>query len=109
MTRPVPDINEPLPPELKRTLDFCRCSSHALVGLKLYFSFSCLVGGALNSHIPSSARANIAKPTMHRIVSKLSFRGIIGHHRASWKARQPRPRLAFSWRSCQLPQRPFRL
>src|SRR5436305_15294263 len=79
MARPSAETNEPLPPELKRTLDFCRCSSHCGVGSKLYFSFNCLSGGLLNSHMPSSAnvlmagkrnrrtkkRENIAQPKGH--------------------------------------------
>src|SRR4051794_38590388 len=50
-------MNEPDPPELNRTLAFCRCSSHCGVGSKLYFCFSCAAGGLLNNHIPSSAKA----------------------------------------------------
>src|SRR5205809_1120849 len=55
MTRPSAETNEPDPPLLKRTEDFCTCSSHASVTSKPYFSLSCLPGGLLNSHMPSSA------------------------------------------------------
>ena len=54
MTRPSAETNEPEPPQLKRTDDFCTCSSQAAVGSKLYFSLSSLRGGLLNSHMPSS-------------------------------------------------------
>src|SRR5438552_3297230 len=55
MTRPSAETNEPEPPLLKRTDDFWTCSSHASVTSKPYFSLSCLRGGWLNSHMPSSA------------------------------------------------------
>src|SRR5437868_3081641 len=57
MHRPFGETNEPLPPELNRTLAFCRCSSQSFVGSKLYFFLNCLRGGLLNSHIPSSPKA----------------------------------------------------
>src|SRR5260370_37389187 len=62
MHRPVAETNEPLPPELNRTLDFWRCSSHCLLGSKLYLSFNCLMGGAVLSHIPSSPNARSLRP-----------------------------------------------
>src|SRR6266568_5440337 len=93
MTSPFADTNEPLPPELKRTLAFWRCSSHCGVGSKLYLSFSCLSGGALNSHIPSSAVATVAKPIRQPMVIELSFRKLekaisIGQHKMSMRTRQ---------------------
>src|SRR6266700_8337578 len=93
MQSPVAETNEPLPPELKRTLAFCRCSSHCCVGSKLYFSFSCLSGGVLKSHIPSSAIAAVAKPVRQAIVIALSFCGLkkgisIGEHRTPTRTRQ---------------------
>src|ERR1051326_3807054 len=54
MTRPSGETNEPEPPLLKRTDDFMTWSYQALSFSKLYFSLSCLTGGLLNSHIPSS-------------------------------------------------------
>src|SRR6266536_6136227 len=93
MTRPFDETKEPLPPELKRTLAFWRWSSHFGVGSKLYFSFSCLSGGALKSHIPSSAIATVAKPVRQMIVIALSFCGLkkginIGQHRTPTRTRQ---------------------
>src|SRR5207237_8149883 len=93
MTRPLEEMKEPLPPELKRTLDFCRCSSHCGVGSKLYFSFSCLSGGTLKSHIPSSAIAAAAKPIRQVIMIALSFREFvkaisIDQHRTPTRTRQ---------------------
>ena len=58
MTSPLGETNEPLPPELNRTLAFRRCSSHCWVGSNWYLSFSCLSGGLSNNHMPSSAFAN---------------------------------------------------
>src|SRR5205814_10635419 len=66
-------MNEPLPPELKRTLAFWRWSSHCGVGSKVYFSFSCLSGGALKSHIPSSAIAHATKQVVHAMTNARSF------------------------------------
>src|SRR5262249_27593125 len=57
MTRPSAETNDPEPPLLKRTDDFWMCSSHLAVGSKSYFSLRIFVGGALNSHMPSSAFA----------------------------------------------------
>src|SRR5688572_21904778 len=57
MTSPSAETIEPDPPVLKRTHDFCRCSSHCGVASKPYLSFSSFVGALLNSHIPSSAAA----------------------------------------------------
>src|SRR6516164_4218606 len=57
ITSPVGDTSDPEPPVEMRTHDFCRCSSHAAVGSKPYFSFSCFAGGRLKSHMPSSADA----------------------------------------------------
>src|SRR6266566_6544736 len=93
MTRPFAETKEPLPPELKRTLAFCKCSSHCGLGSKLYFSFSCLSGGALNSHIPSSAIAAAAKPITQAIVIALSLGEFekaigIGQHRTLTRTRQ---------------------
>src|SRR5438046_8797000 len=86
-------MNEPLPPELKRTLAFWRCSSHCGVGSKLYFSFSCLRGGALKSHITSSAIATVASPARQVIVMALSVGGrkkgiSIGQHKTQTRTRQ---------------------
>src|SRR6266699_6977354 len=93
MTRPFDETQDPLPPELKRTLAFWRCSSHCGVGSKLYFSFSCLSGGALNSHIPSFANAAAAKPIRQVIVIALSLGEFekaisIGQHRTPTRTRQ---------------------
>src|SRR6266571_6649161 len=93
MTSPFAETKEPLPPELNRTLAFCRCSSHCGVGSKLYFSFSCLSGGALKRHIPSSAIAAVAKPIRHVIMIALSFREFvkaisIDQHRTPTRTRQ---------------------
>src|ERR1700736_3661471 len=57
MTRPSGDTNEPEPPLLKRTDDFCTCSSHLSEGSKPYLSLRTLRGGLLKSHMPSSAGA----------------------------------------------------
>src|SRR6516164_5376274 len=57
MTRPLGEMNEPDPPLLKRTDDFCTCSSHSGVASKPYFFLSNSFGRWLNSHIPSSAPA----------------------------------------------------
>ena len=94
MTRPFPDTNEPLPPELKRTLDFWRCSNHCWVGSNWYFSLSCLSGGALKSHIPSSASADATQTIAHATASGPSFREVpeavnIGKHKMLTDARQP--------------------
>src|ERR1051325_9970217 len=85
MHNPFGEINEPLPPELKRTLAFCRCSSHCGVASKLCFSLSCLSGGALNNHIPSSAEAEVKAIAM---MSGVKIREIIRQHRAVNKSRQ---------------------
>ena len=53
-TSPLDDTNEPEPPELKRTLDRCKCSYQAWSGSKPYFSFRIFLGGLLKSHMPSS-------------------------------------------------------
>src|ERR1700722_17317728 len=53
MTSPSAETNEPEPPLLKRTDDFCTCSSHLSVGSNLYFSCRYLRGGLLNSNMPS--------------------------------------------------------
>src|SRR5256885_394031 len=63
MHNPFAEMKEPLPPELKRTLAFWRCSSHCGVGSKLYFSLNCLSGGLLNNHIPSSPNARPLRAT----------------------------------------------
>src|SRR5262249_47669161 len=94
MTSPFAATNEPLPPELKRTLAFCRCSHHCCVGSHSYFSLSCLSGGALKSHIPSSAAADPAQAIAHTAASDLSFREvskavIIDQLRMLTRARQP--------------------
>src|SRR5262245_50621722 len=60
MTRPSAETKEPEPPLLKRTDDCCTCSSHLLVGSKLYFFLRVSRGGWLNNHMPSSARARDA-------------------------------------------------
>src|SRR6266566_9437100 len=93
MTSPFAETKDPLPPELKRTLAFWRWSSHCGVGSKLYFSLSCLSGGALKSHIPSSAIAVVAKPIRQVIVIALSVcefvKAIsIGQHRTPTRTRQ---------------------
>src|SRR5437764_1033031 len=49
MQSPLPETNDPLPPELNRTLAFCRCSSHCGVGSNRYFSFNCLSGGLVRT------------------------------------------------------------
>src|SRR4051794_7468885 len=59
MTRPSAEMNEPEPPELKRTDAFCKCSYQASGLSKPYFCLSCLRGGLLNSHMPSSAGAGL--------------------------------------------------
>src|SRR6516162_4284871 len=64
MTRPSAETNDPEPPLLKRTDDFWMCSSHLAVGWKSYFSLRILVGGALNSHMPSSAFALVFASVM---------------------------------------------
>src|SRR5258707_6836409 len=56
MTSPSPETNDPEPPLLKRTEDFCTCSSHLSVGSNLYLSCRYLRGGLLNSHMPSSPK-----------------------------------------------------
>src|SRR6266567_4108455 len=78
MHRPVAETNDPLPPELNRTLDFWRCSSHCLLGSKLYLSFNCLMGGAVLSHIPSSPNARSLRPATSKQRQSRIFR--IGHH-----------------------------
>src|SRR5712671_1870876 len=93
MTNPFAETKDPLPPELKRTLAFWRCSSHCGVGSKLYFSFSCLSGGALNSHIPSSAAAAPVKPMRQPMIIEASFSKFekaisIGEHKMPMRARQ---------------------
>src|SRR6266581_183686 len=93
MTSPFAEMNEPLPPELKRTLAFWRCSSHCGVGSKLYFSLTGLSGGALKSHIPSSATAAAAKPVRQPMVIETSFPKFekaisIGQHKTPMRARQ---------------------
>src|SRR5256884_4662538 len=57
----------PISPLLKRTDDFWTWSSHVSVTSKPYFSLSCLRGGWLNSHIPSSARSEGEKVTIKTI------------------------------------------
>src|SRR4051812_10602288 len=57
MTRPSGETNEPEPPLLKRTEDFCTCSNQPGGGSKPYFSWRILSGGLLNSHMPSSVAA----------------------------------------------------
>src|SRR5262245_27185227 len=54
MTSPSAETKLPDPPELNRTDAFWTCSSHFFVTLKSYFFWRYSVGGALNSHIPSS-------------------------------------------------------
>src|SRR6266700_6981520 len=93
MTRPFDETKEPLPPELKRTLAFWRWSSHCGVGSKLYFSLSCLSGGALKSHIPSSATAVPAKLIRQPMIIEASFPKFakvisIGQHKMPMRARQ---------------------
>src|SRR6266404_544131 len=87
MTSPSAETNDPLPPELKRTLAFCKCSSHCPVGSKLYFSFSCFSGGLLNGHIPSSADAATApeieiimtaRRTERKFIANCRTAGVIG-------------------------------
>src|SRR5262245_63037420 len=56
MTRPSAEMNDPEPPALKRTEDFCRCSSHLVSGSKPYLSLRYFLGGLLKSHSPSSER-----------------------------------------------------
>jgi hypothetical protein len=73
ITSPFAETNEPLPPELNRTLAFCRCSSHWGVGSNWYFSFSRFSGGALKSHIPSSANADAAKLVAHAMAKTGNF------------------------------------
>src|SRR5437762_2183448 len=60
ITRPSAETTEPEPPVSKRTQERWRCSSHSGMGVKWYLSWSCLVGGALRSHMPSSAREGTA-------------------------------------------------
>src|SRR5229473_277036 len=73
MTRPSADTNDPEPPLLKRTEDFCTCSSHWAVGSKSYFSLSSLVGGEVNSHMPSSALVLMCSSIM-RVNVMVAFR-----------------------------------
>src|SRR5438034_4990730 len=91
MQSPVAETNEPLPPELNRTLAFCRCSSHCGVGSNWYFSFSCFSGGALKSHIPSLARADTEQPMAQVVAMQHSFREITCQHKMPRCARQLRP------------------
>src|SRR5437879_7522483 len=93
MTSPFAETNEPLPPELKRTLAFCRWSSHCSVGSNWYFSLSCFSGGALKSHIPSSATADATKPIVHATANERSFCDVekavsITEHKTIASARQ---------------------
>src|ERR1043166_3555061 len=74
MTSPLADTNDPLPPELKRTLDFWRCSSHCGVGSNWYFSLNCLRGGLLKSHIPSSAMTETAGRKSNRKAKRQKVR-----------------------------------
>ena len=95
MARPFADTNEPLPPELNRTLAFCRCSSHCCVGSNSYFSLSCLSGDALKSHIPSSAAADAMQPNTLTTANDLSVGEIsetvnIEQHKMLTSARQLR-------------------
>src|SRR5207248_4577212 len=65
----------------KRTEDFCTCSSQSSVASKPYFSLSCLRGGLLNSHMPSSAwsggkRADIKRLAVARSNQRVGFRFI---------------------------------
>src|SRR6266478_8362974 len=93
MQSPVAETKEPLPPELKRTLAFCKCSSHCGLGSKLYFPFSCLRGGALKSHIPSSAAADATNPIAHATANDFSLCDVeravsIAQHRTLTSAQQ---------------------
>src|SRR6266480_1922637 len=95
MQSPLAETNDPLPPELTRTLAFCRCSSHCGVGSNWYFSFSCLSGGELKSHMPSSALAMRARPNTEAIMIEPIFRGLenainIAQHKTLTTARQLR-------------------
>src|SRR5437764_281319 len=60
MTSPSADTNDPDPPELKRTDDFCTWSYHACGSSNLYFFFRCSLGAALKSQSPSSAAVYLA-------------------------------------------------
>src|SRR4029077_15822354 len=93
ITRPLAETNDPLPPELNRTLAFCRCSSHCGVGWNWYLCLSCFSGGELKSHIPSSASADATKPVAHAIANVRNFfsdekMASIAQHRALTCARQ---------------------
>src|SRR5439155_19541207 len=68
--------NEPDPPLLKRTEDFCTCSSQASVTSKPYFSLSCLPGGLLNSHMPSSALRNDMFMESNRLPSAVAWSAV---------------------------------
>ena len=64
ITSPLGETIEPEPPLEMRTHDFCKCSSHAALGSKLYFSLSCFSGGLLKGHMPSSATAETERPSV---------------------------------------------
>src|SRR5262245_33603928 len=60
------------PPAPKRTDDFCRCSSHPASGAKPWRDSRSLAGGALNSHMPSSAR-----PRPERVTAIVAARTVV--------------------------------
>src|SRR5206468_11530073 len=72
MTRPYGDTKDPEPPLLKRTEDFCTWSSHSLVSSNPYFSLSCLRGGLLKSHMPSSAWTETGRGCDNTVMDKMN-------------------------------------
>src|SRR4051794_38096869 len=75
MTRPSAETNEPEPPVLKRTDDFCRWSYHDCGASKPYFFFRCSLGGLLKSQRPSSAgrELSIIKATSASAMGAIRF------------------------------------
>src|SRR5262245_27776486 len=63
MTSPSGETKLADPPAPKRTEDFCKCSSHFASGAKPWRVSRSLAGGALNSHMPSSARPGLDRAT----------------------------------------------
>src|SRR4051812_45861893 len=59
MTRPSAETNEPDPPLLKRTDDFCKCSYHSGGASNWYLSLRSFLGGLLKSQSPSSAGSGL--------------------------------------------------
>src|SRR5262245_59774340 len=91
------------PPAPKRTEAFCRCSSHFASGAKPWRYSRSLVGGALNSHMPSSARARVAKAAraaravVRMVVRMAHFSGVdAGDDYARCGRRRPLARIPYN-------------